>query len=173
MRILRSIDRCIARWEGRLVVVFLCLMISLSFLQVLLRTLATHAGISWAHALLGHTAWTDVFVRLLMLWLAFLGASLLTRENGHIRIDALATVLPERVRPFREAILSLAAATISGILCAASIRVVRMEMEFGGDLFSGVPTWIGQLILPAGFLMITFRFLIRSLEQALRRDRPT
>jgi len=173
MKLLRSIDRCIARWEGRLIVVFLSLMILLSFLQVLLRTLATHAGIAWADTLLGHTSWTDIFVRVLMLWLAFLGASLLTREDGHIRIDAVATVLPERLKPYREAILSLAAAWISGILCVASVRVVLMEMEFGGDLFLGVPTWIGQGILPAGFLMIAFRFLIRGLEQALRTERTS
>lgn len=173
MKILYAIDRFIGRWEGRLIATLLSLMISLSFLQVFLRTLATYAGISWADALLGHTAWIDVFVRILMLWIAFLGASLLTRESGHIRIDALAALLPERMKPCREAIISFAAAILCGILCAASLRVVHMEMEFGGDLVLGVPTWIGQGILPAGFLMIGFRFLIRFLEQILRRERPS
>jgi TRAP-type C4-dicarboxylate transport system permease small subunit len=31
----------------------------------------------------------------------------------------------------------------------------------------GIPNWVGQLILPAGFLLICFRFLVRALSSAL------
>jgi TRAP-type C4-dicarboxylate transport system permease small subunit len=53
----------------------------------------------------------------------------------------------------------------------ASISYVRMEASFGGDLFAGLPNWIGQLILPIGFSLILFRFLLRAVDEtvALRR----
>jgi TRAP-type C4-dicarboxylate transport system permease small subunit len=49
----------------------------------------------------------------------------------------------------------------------ASLFYVGTEMTFGGNLFLNVPNWIGQLILPAGFLLMCFRFLVRGLSSAL------
>jgi hypothetical protein len=40
-------------------------------------------------------------------------------------------------------------------------------MSFGGHLFLKIPTWVGQLIIPGGFLMILFRFFLRGLEQLM------
>jgi TRAP-type C4-dicarboxylate transport system permease small subunit len=49
----------------------------------------------------------------------------------------------------------------------ASLDYVRIEMSFGGHLFLKIPTWVGQLIIPAGFLLILFRFFLRGLEHLM------
>ena len=54
---------------------------------------------------------------------------------------------------------------ISALMLVASIKYIRIEMDFGSYLFLGIPAWIGQLIMPAGFSMILFRFLIRTVDQ--------
>jgi len=165
MKILRLIDNALARVEGWLIVLLLSLMIVLTFFQVILRALYTHAHIQWANAILGQVDWADPFVRLLVLWITFLGASLLTGDHKHIKIDLMSAVLPQKWLPFRELILAIACILISAILLKASIDYVKMEMDFGGYLFLKLPTWIGQLILPAGFFLILFRFLLRGIEQ--------
>jgi TRAP-type C4-dicarboxylate transport system permease small subunit len=66
---------------------------------------------------------------------------------------------------YRELILAFFTALISSLLVKASIDHVAMEMEFGGPPFLQLPGWIGQLILPIGFSMITFRLLLRCIEQ--------
>jgi len=164
MSVLRAIDRFLARWEARAIVLFLGLMIVFTLAQVLLRALAMRAGLEWAHVVLGHMAWSDAFARALMLWLTFFGASLLTRKNRHIRIDIMSALLPESWAPFREGVLAAAAALVCGVMSAASFRMVRMEMEFGGRLFLDVPAWAVQIILPAGFLLLTFRFALIAME---------
>jgi TRAP-type C4-dicarboxylate transport system permease small subunit len=167
MKLLRNIDRGLARAEGWLIVIFLSLMVAFTFFQVILRALYTHAHIQWANSILGYADWTDPFVRLLVLWITFLGASLLTGENKHIKIDLMSTVLPSRWLPFRELLLSLVCVLVSALLLKASIAYVRIEMEFGDRLFLSIPSWIGQIILPAGFSIILFRFFLRGIEQVI------
>jgi TRAP-type C4-dicarboxylate transport system permease small subunit len=53
------------------------------------------------------------------------------------------------------------------------IGYIQMEMEFGGTLFLHLPNWIGELILPVGFAMILFRFLLRAIDQGLEIARGT
>ncbi len=170
MGLLRSLDRFLARWEKRAVVLFLSLMIIFTLVQVVLRALAVQAGLGWANALLASIAWTDPLTRILMLWLTFPGASLLARKNRHIRIDVASTVLPSKGTAFREALLALTTAFICCIMALVSFSMVRMEWTFGGRVFLHVPTWTVQTILPIGFLLLAFRFTLIALEPFLPKQ---
>ena len=167
MNHLARIDKAIARFEGWLLIIFLSLMVSLTFIQVILRSLFIYAHLGWANDLMGHLDWAEPFVRLLVLWVTFLGASLVTGENKHIKIDLLTQIIPTSWLPLVDVLLSLAGALVAALMLKASLFYVSTEMSFGGKLFLDIPTWIGQLILPLGFLLICFRFLVRSLSSAL------
>ena len=167
MKILKLAERTLARLEGWLIVAFLSIMVVLTFIQVCLRGLFTHDHFQWANALMGQLDWSEPFVRLLVLWLTFLGASLLTQENKHIKIDLLSAILPPKWLPVRELILSLVCVFISAIMLKACTDYIKMEMEFGESMFLQIPNWVGQLILPAGFALILFRFLLRTIDQGL------
>jgi TRAP-type C4-dicarboxylate transport system permease small subunit len=165
MKLVRYIDRGLARVEGWLIVIFLSLMVAFTFFHVILRALYTHAHIQLANDILGYVDWTEPFVRLLVLWITFLGASLITGENKHIKIDLMPAIFPTHWLPFRELLLSLVCVLISALMLKASIGYIRLEMDFGGQMFLNVPAWVGQLILPAGFSMILFRFFLSGIEQ--------
>lgn len=163
MRFLALADDILAKVEGWLVVLLLWVMIAATFLQVALRSLYTHAHLQWANALLGHMDWAEPLARILVLWLTFLGASLLTRERRHIKIDLLEVMLPAAYYPFRGMLLAFLSACISAVLLAASLAFVKMEMAYGGHALSVVPVWICQTIIPFGFAVMTFRFSLRGL----------
>jgi len=165
MNMLKWLDKLLARVEGWLIVTFLWLMVTLTFVQVCLRGLYTHAHLGWANVLMGYLDWSESFVRLLVLWLTFLGASLITAENKHIKIDLFSTLVPQKWLPLRQFILSIVCILISAIMLKVCTDYVKMEMEFGGALFLNLPNWIGQLILPAGFALILFRFFVRAIDQ--------
>ncbi|MFC1823732.1 TRAP transporter small permease [Thermodesulfobacteriota bacterium] len=173
MKLLGIVDRAIAKLEGWLVVIFLTLMIALTFFQVILRALYTHAHLQWANTLLGQVDWAEPFVRLLVLWVTFLGASLLTGDNKHIKIDLMSSLLPTKWQPWRDIILSFGSILILGIALKASLNYIHLEMEFAGKLFLNIPTWMGQLILPMGFAVILFRFCLRAIDQAIILSRRT
>ena len=142
-------------------------MVTLTSFLVLLRALYTHAHLHWANTILGYADWTEPLVRLLVLWITFLGASLVTRVNKHIKIDIMSSILPAKWRPLRELILSLACIIITVFMTKASIEYVKTEMNFGGYIFLKLPVWIGQLIIPIGFSLLLFRFVLNGMEQML------
>jgi TRAP-type C4-dicarboxylate transport system permease small subunit len=175
MKRLQRIDRAIRRLEGGLLILFLSLMVSLTFLQIVIRGFHIYGRFQWANSLTGYLDWTEPLVRLLVLWVALLGASLLTAENKHIKIDLMSELLPSRWLPYRDMILSAACVAVMALMVQASLAYVRMEWSFGGRMFLGMPAWIGQIILPAGFFLMLFRFLLRGFTQViglLRERRP-
>ena len=165
MNILKWLDNALARLEGWFIAAFLWLMVVLTFAQVCLRGLYTHAHLHWANVVLGYLGWSESLVRVLVLWLTFLGASLLTRENKHIKIDLFSSVLPAKWITVRELALSMVCVFICAVMLKVCLGYVKLEMSFKGTLFLDVPNWVGQLILPGGFAMILFRFSLRAIGQ--------
>lgn len=166
MRKLRRLDKILARIETCVVSLFLAVMVCFTLLEVVLRSLATHARLGWAHAALGAFDWSEPLVRLLVLWLTFIGASLVTRSGRHIRVDVLTFVFPTAWVSIRERVLAGVSALLCGILAVISWTYLSLEAQFGGTLFLGLPLWAGQGILPAGFALLTLRFLLSVLAPA-------
>ena len=154
-----------------MITLFLWLMVVLAFFQVCLRGLYTHGKIQWANTVMGHLDWTELLVRLLVLWLTFLGASLVTGEDKHIKIDLFSSLLPPRLQPLSDLVLYSVCVGICAIMVRVCAGYVALEMEFGGKMFLSIPGWIGQLILPLGFLLILFRFSLRWIDAFLEITR--
>ena len=146
----------------------LWLMVILTFVQVALRSLYAYGHFHWANAMLGRMDGSMPFASLLVLWLTFLGASLLTRDGKHIHIDIFSSILPERWLPAREVILALVALLICAMMLKVCVDYIRMEMAFGSTTFYGLPGWAGQMILPAGFGLLCFRFLVKVVHEGIR-----
>jgi TRAP-type C4-dicarboxylate transport system permease small subunit len=166
MPILFLLDRALARFEKWLIVLFLSLMLFFTFLQVVLRGLYTHAHIEWANDWMAHISWSEPFARLLVLWLAFLGASLLTGDGKHIKIDLLTTVLPRKWSPFRDLVLWVACLGVCAVMFKVCLDYIALERAYGGVMFLQLPNWVGQLILPFGFGAMSFRSMLKALGSA-------
>ena len=78
--VITGINRALAKGEGWVIILLLWAMVILTFVKVGLRSLYTHGHFFWANKMLGVLDWSGPLVQLLVLWLTFLGSSLLTRE---------------------------------------------------------------------------------------------
>ena len=97
------------------------------------------------------------FVEHLTLWVGFLGAGLAARHNKLIAL-ATATFIPEgRVRRIAQAFAAMVGAGVSALLAWSAIDVVAIEMDIGGDIALGIPSWAFQLVLPFAFGLIAVR----------------
>ena len=161
MRLIEKIESVLGRIEALAVTILLSLMILFSFTQVLLRNFFND-GILWA----------DIFVRQLVLWVGFLGASLAVREGKHISIDFLPNVLPKSWGKYIRFAVNLTAGIVSGFLTVAAWRFVQFEMEGQATLFLDIPVWAFQLILPYSFGVISARFLLNAVSPPSRRESP-
>jgi TRAP-type C4-dicarboxylate transport system permease small subunit len=147
--LLQSIRQNILRFEELMTAVLLGGMILLAGSQILLRNLFD-SGLIWA----------DPTLRIMVLWLALLGAIVATRENRHIRIDLLSHYLPKPAQAVVSVINNLFSAFVCGVIAWHSARFVFIEWQEGSKLFGSLPSWVGEIIIPIGFGIMCMRFMI-------------
>lgn len=151
---LKFIDNSLALVENSLIVLIVAIMVVMSFLQVLLRNFFDY-GILWG----------DIFLRHMVLWVGFIGASLATRDEKHINIDVLGRISPEKFRPYLRTVVDLFTMLVCIALAHAAYGFLQYEIEANTILFNDIPAWIFQIIIPLGFALIAFRFLLKILER--------
>jgi TRAP-type C4-dicarboxylate transport system permease small subunit len=153
MKFLEKLNTLVANIETILLVFIVLAMVLLSFLQVILRNVFEQ-GILWG----------DIFLRHLVLWVGFIGASLATKENKHINIDVLGRILRGRKRLIAQGITQFFSAFIVLILIKAAWTFVQQERMFETTLFNDIPAWYFQIIIPIGFTFICLRFILQGLQ---------
>lgn len=151
-RMLKRLQLWLARLEDFLLACLLTGLIVLAVTQILLRNLLD-TGLAWA----------DPTLRIMVLWLAMLGAMAATRDGNHIHIDLISRYLPEHGRVVSRAISNLFGSIVCGLLAWHAGRFTYIEWQDAGLLFASVPAWLAAVILPIGFGIMAFRFLTSAL----------
>jgi len=111
--------------------------------------------------------WADSFVRILVLWVALLGAMVATRENNHIKIDALARYLPMNISRHVSAFVAVFASLVCGVISWYSLEFVLLESENPSMAFAQVPHWVCELIIPFAFAVMSLRFMLGAVSNYL------
>lgn len=145
---MKAVLGLVYRLENTILMSVLITMIFMAVMQIVLRNLLG-GGVVWAESLL----------RVLVLWVALLGAMVATRDKGHISIDIAARYLPERLLVFVNTLVSLFSAGICGVVFWYSLAFVRIEYEDQTIAFASVPTWLCESIIPFAFLIMSLRFV--------------
>lgn len=141
--------------ENTLLIVMLASMVLLAATQILLRNFA-HTSIDGA----------DDLLRLLVLWVAFLGAVAASREGKHIHVDAIARWLPGRAKPVVHSVTDLFTVGVCAVLAWESLRYVLSSRATGELAFGALPVWVAASILPLAFILIALRYVLRLFHHA-------
>lgn len=64
-------------------------------------------------------------------------------------------------------IVDLFAVAVAGVLAWYSWEFVAESREFGDQIFGELPVWPFQTVLPVGFALIAYRYLVRAAGQLL------
>ncbi len=157
-RLLLWIDRL----EDSLLVLILTCMILLASTQIVMRNFLGEGII-----------WIDPLLRLLVLWIALAGAIVATRSDNHIHIDIFRKQLPASWEKWLKRLVYL----LSSLVCLTvgwyAARFVISEYRYGGAAFGEIPSWIGAVIIPVGFLSIGLRYfllLIHTMRSDISED---
>jgi TRAP-type C4-dicarboxylate transport system permease small subunit len=116
-------------------------------------------------------AWADPLLRIMVLWLALLGAMAATRDQNHINIDVLSKFLPAFLKKTVQLVIQLFTAFICGLLAWQGGRLVLLDYNEATIAFASIPSWICELIIPFGFGIMCLRFLINGLIILLHSER--
>lgn len=134
------------RVENGALVLLLTVMLVLAVGQIVLRTV-TGSG----------PGWVDEALRLLVLWVGMFGALAASRDDRQLRIDLLSRYLSPGPRRMVELLVHAITSLVCAVIAWQSWRFVAAEAEFGATLFSGLPAWPFQMILPVGFALLAWR----------------
>ncbi len=134
--------------DGALVVALIS-MLFMALLQIAMRNFFD-SGFLWAES----------FLRILVLWVAMLGAMVATRERNHINIDILSRFLEPVVMRGLRVLTNLFAAGICFVSVHYAVEFIQYEFQDGTIAFARVPVWLCQSIIPVGFAVMGLRFLI-------------
>ena len=150
MKFLKKIQAFIIQIECLSVILLLLLMIILAFSQVILRNLFNFSFI-----------WVDVVVRMSVLWVAILGASIATSERAHIHINFGTKPLPKPYDSYLEAFLTLLTTTVCFFFSLVALEFVSVEIASESVVDAlNTPEWVFTTIFPIGFIVMTLKFLL-------------
>ena len=141
----------IYRVEDSILVGLLLVMIVMSVLQIFLRNFFG-----------GGLVWSEVLVRVLVLWVGLIGAMVASRQGNHINIDIMNRYLPGRVKIVVRFFVDLFTALICLIVAYYSLKFVQSGFVYGGESFAKVPIWLCESIIPFAFMVISLRYFLLS-----------
>lgn len=104
--------------------------------------------------------WADDAIRVLVLWVAMLGALYATKQAKHITIDVASRFLPDGFAVWLRRGLYLMTAVVCLVAAWHSWLFVMMEMEYPEVAFLNVPVWLCEIIIPLALLGMALRFIL-------------
>jgi TRAP-type C4-dicarboxylate transport system permease small subunit len=131
------------------------MLVALAGAQIVLRNFFD-TGLSWA----------DPFLRVLVVWIAMLGALAAVRDDKHIAIDVLQRFLAPTAQRIARGITLGFAALICAAMAWYALGLVGLDYADadGGaaKTIAGAPVWLLECILPFGFGMMALRFALHA-----------
>jgi tripartite ATP-independent transporter DctM subunit len=148
------VSRLATRIEDAVAASALVVMTVIPLLEIVLRR-AFGVGIPGAGPIVQH----------LVLWVGFLGAAIAARE-GRLLSLATGSLVPEGW-PRRTAALiaAIVGSAVSIVLAIAAVEFVQSERGVGSSFGAGIPTWVAELVLPVGFVLIGVRLAWRASDR--------
>jgi len=166
MKTIAFLKRALERVETVFLVVFLSIMLVFAFAQVVMRNVFG-TGLLWG----------DPLVREMVLWTGFIGAALAAGQERHISIDALTKFLSARLKHFSSIVTNAFGGAVCYYLGLAAWGFMLEEKQNGGEIFLGIPSWVGMIIIPVGYWFIAVHFLVNIADHGAallsRGERPT
>ena len=154
MSALKRLEQFILKAEEWFLFFLLLFMVFLAFAQVILRNVLS-CGI----------VWSDIVVRMGVLYVAIIGASVATSDRAHIRIDLFNRIIPARYTKLLETMVSLVAFLCCLFFLSGSVKFVLVIRNTGSLVnILHLPEWWFAMIFPVGFLFMTIKFFIAFLD---------
>jgi TRAP-type C4-dicarboxylate transport system permease small subunit len=111
--------------------------------------------------------WSDELLRMLVLWIAVAGAVAASRADKHINIAILDRFLPQKLNSAVKVVIDLFTAGICAVVTWYSVNFVLLSYEYGDVLLGDIPAWIPQSVLPLGFGLMSWRYLLFALSRVI------
>jgi C4-dicarboxylate transporter, DctQ subunit len=109
--------------------------------------------------------WSEEVSNYLMVWAVFLGAAYALKEDAHVGVDLLLSVLPPRVKPFFLLFHYVVGLIFCSLLLWKGVELVQYSIEFGNrSIATNFPLFIPQLAVPVGSAMLILQLFAEVMK---------
>ncbi|XOB98728.1 TRAP transporter small permease [Deinococcota bacterium DY0809b] len=116
--------------------------------------------------------WADEFARVFVAWGAMFGFSVALRERRHIGVDLLYSAVGERAKHGMDLLANFIGLVFAAFMAVTGWKLILFLKMLGlKSIYTDIPEWILQLIIPLGFLLFALQFAI-NLFEVLRGREP-
>jgi len=152
---LEKLDRFGRLLENAVLVLLLGTMMVVAVGQIILREFFD-TGLVWASGVL----------KLIVLWLTVIAAIAASRDDRHIRIDAISHLLPPLAIRISRVVVDIFAAAVCVVIAWQAWRYLQLEIEFEDTVIIDTPAWLAHVIVPVGFVVTAYRFIVGAARKA-------
>ncbi|MEW6623447.1 MAG: TRAP transporter small permease [Bacillota bacterium] len=102
--------------------------------------------------------WSEELARYIMVWLAYIGASLGMKRGAHLGIDALVSIFPGKLRAFFCILRTVIIVFFCALVVYFSYKIIQHQINIkqtSPALF--VPIWWAYLAVPVGCFLMSIR----------------
>ena len=106
--------------------------------------------------------WAEEIARLLMLWVAMLGGSILIKENDLISVDFLDPIMPKFMLKYREVVITL----LLFWLCSVLAIEGWLQADYGRKVYLSsveVSMFWPYFAIPVGAALMLFHYAVNTL----------
>jgi len=143
------------------------ILMIISAILVLLDALAVTVDVLMRYAFA--ITYTPLFelTEFSLLWMTFLGAAYIMRNNGHVRVDALTNLLKPRHAAFLNAVASLISVFILMVMTwyTAKLTLHDFQTNFALSGIIRALKWPIEIIIPIGLIMLLLQLLRNTHRQ--------
>ena len=116
--------------------------------------------------------WADEFARVFVAWGAMFGFSVALRERRHIGVDLLYTAVSDRAKRALDLLANFIGLVFAAFMAVTGWKLILFLRLLGlKSIYTDIPEWILQMIIPLGFLLFALQFAI-NLFDVLRGREP-
>jgi TRAP-type C4-dicarboxylate transport system permease small subunit len=109
--------------------------------------------------------WAEEVLVFIMIWCVMLGATLVTREDQHLRMDAVHQLAPPRVRWWLDLGVAVAFLAAGAFVLVQSLRVLALAAGTGQrSVVADIP-----MVVPFAAIPVSFAIIVAMLVGRLRR----
>ena len=138
----------VARWSDELAA-FICAFL---IVATTLAMIIYQMGIS--------IPWLDDVLRMLLIWLVYMGCVSLCLDNDHISMDAIYLRLPKPARKVMDVVIALIGIGLCGFVTKIGYNSMMQGIEYKELLPSGyIPSWPQSLAIPLAFALMTLAYV--------------
>jgi TRAP-type C4-dicarboxylate transport system permease small subunit len=119
------------------------------------------------------TIWQTEAVVYMMIGATVIGLPYVQKLRGHVNVDLLPLLLPQRVRNVLAVVVLAASLAVAGLMAWYGFELfhIAWERNWKSDTVWGVPLWIPYAVVPLGFLLYILQ-LAADLFRVRRGETP-